>query len=175
MKTLYKLLSESKYQKCNVKIGSNKGSGFWYCGKGNFALSLNHIIKANEKLKESSQKELNRLLYRQANLDYVYEESLNTFIKNSKKKKRYIDLDKKKEELTQKKENERKSLPSKIKSIEYDINTDLLDRPVVEVVEGISPDEMPCWVIYIKGNEKGNYWTIAEYEKRERKRNGKKK
>ena len=56
---------------------------------------------------------------------------------------------------TRKKEKEFAELPNLISSVEYDILTPFIDRPVVEVIKGISPDEQPCYVIYVQGNEKG--------------------
>lgn len=159
-KTLNDLLQDKKYQKANIKVGSKSGSSFWYCGKGNLAYSLPEINKAREKLLRQSKGMLFQLQYRQKHLDKIYDETLK------KAKKKVKDFEEYKKKLEVKKERERLSLPKKIASVEYDIATTLLDRPVQEVVYGISPDETPCWIIYVKGNEKGAYWTIAEYNKR---------
>ena len=158
-KTLIELLEDKKYQKSNIKVGSKGGNGFWYCGKGNFTYSLPEIKKAREKLLRQSKGTLYQLKYRLKNLDKLYEETLN------KVKKKVKNLEEYKKKLDIKKERERLSLPKKIASIEYDIATRLLDREVREIVYGISPDEAPCWIIYVKGNEKGAYWTISEYIK----------
>lgn len=160
-KTLNELLKDKKYQKANIKVGSKSGTSFWYCGKGNFVYSLPEIRKAREKLLKQSKGTLSQLQYRQSHLDEIYEEIL----KIAKKKgiKKFEEYQRK---LNIKKERERALLPKKIASVEYDIAIDLLERPVQEIVFGISPDENPCWIIYVKGNEKGSYWTIAEYYKR---------
>ena len=161
-KTLNELLQDKKYQKTNIKVGSKSGSSFWYCGKGNLAYSLPEIKKAREKLLRQSKGNVHQLKYRLANLDKIYEES----IKKITKKRKIKDMEEYLKQCEIRKERERLLLPKKIASYEYDVATDLLDRPVMEIVEGISQDEKPCWIIYVKGNEKGNYWTIAEYNKR---------
>lgn len=156
-KTLRELLQEKKYQKCNVKIGSNKGSSFWYCGKVDNQISLPTIRKIREQLLSQSKSVLKQLNYRLNNLDKIYEKTIQ-----EAKKKNLKNIENHIKKLLITKERERQLLPKKIKSVEYDIDTPLLDRQVVEVVEGISPDEKPCWVVYIKGNERGWYWTIQE-------------
>lgn len=167
MKLLKDLLNEKKYQKVNVKIGSKQGSCFWYCGEGDLALSLPEINNANIIHKERSKNKLEQLKYRLEHLDKIYEaiieETRQRMIKNPKKCK-VKDFDKYVKKTLKTKELERASLPKKIESVCWDIETDFLDRPVQEVVKGISPDEAPCYIIYVKGNEKGNYWTIKEYK-----------
>lgn len=164
MKTLIELLREVKYQNANVKIGSKSGSSFWYCGKGNFAFSLPAIRKAREISLKKNYKILNDLKQRLNNLDLIYQKIYQAANKKGiKDKKQYF------EKLKKRQEAEKVSLPRKIASVEYDIATHLLDRPVREVVYGISPDETPCWIIYVKGNENGAYWTIKEYEKKHKK------
>lgn len=160
-KTLKQLLHEKKYQKVNVKIGSKSGSSFFYCGKAQTIWSFPDIKREREKLLRQSHKLKNALLKRLNNLDKIYEE---TYYKAKKRGIKNEPLYLKK--LTKQKENERKKLPQKIESVQYDIDTPLLDRPVLEIVKGISVDESPCYIVYIKGNERGNYWTIQEYMKR---------
>lgn len=160
-KTLIELLKETKYQNANIKVGSKSGSSFWYCGKGNLAYSLPEIKKARERLLKQSKGTLTQLQYRLNHLDKIYDDTLK-----KAKKKGVKNFEEYKKNLNIKKERERALLPKKIASLEYDIAIDLVNRPVQEVVFGISPDEKPCWIIYVKGNEKGAYWTIAEYNKR---------
>lgn len=158
-KTLNELVNDPKYLKCNIKIGSKSGSSLWYCGKcKNFEKDLDKIRR---KLLAQSKGTLYQLQFRQKHLDRLYEQLYKETIKKGKIK----DTEKYYNNLMVKKERERLSLPKRIASIEYDIATPLLDRPVLEVVKGISPDEAPCWVVQVKGNERGCYWTIKEYEK----------
>ena len=159
-KTLIELLQDKKYQKTNIKVGSKSGSGFWYCGKGDKAFSIPDIKKIRERLLKQSKGLLKQLQNRLLNLDSIYDKTLE------RAKNKVKDYDKYAQRINIKRERERVMLPKKIVSVEYDIATNLFDRPVQEIVEGISPDEKPCWIIYIKGNEKGAYWTIAEYTKR---------
>ena len=157
MKTLNDILHQSKYKDCNVKIGSKGGSSFYYCGKANPLYSIpllkniwKNLLEQNIKAKENLEKRL-------ANLDNIYIERFNL----SKKYARNLtDLQKK---LDKDKKYEQVIIPKKIASIQYDIDTPILKRPIKEISLGISPDEKPCWIIYVKGNEKGNYWTIKEY------------
>lgn len=162
-KTLNDLLQEKKYQKTNIKVGSKSGSSFWYCGKGDIAYAIPEIEKARKRTLKQVKGTLYQLKYRQEHLDEVY----NEILKQAKKKK-IKNFDEYERKLNIKKERERLLLPKKIKNVQYDVDTTLLDRPVKEIVYGISPDEVPCWIIYVKGNEKGYYWTIAEYKKKSR-------
>ena len=162
-KTLIELLQESKYQKTNIKVGSKNGSSLWYCGKGNLAYSLPEIKRARTDLLQQSKGVLHQFQYRLEHLDEIYEEM---FAKARKGKIKVKDYDKFVESQLKRKEREKVLIPKKMELVRYDISTHLLDREVKEVVEGISPDEKPCWIIYVKGSERGRYWTIKEYEKR---------
>lgn len=157
-KTLQEALSKNKFQSVNVKIGSKQGSSFFYCGSGSNAIS--HISKKiDSAMLRQAQNRKKLLTNRLTNLDKIYQDRINKAIKSGrvKNKEKYI------ADVEKLKEHERKVLPTKISEIEYDISVRLLDRPVQEVVDGISPDEMPCKIIYIKGHEIGKYWTIKEY------------
>lgn len=164
MKKLLDLLEEEKYQKCNVKIGSKQGSSFWYCGKAKLTYSLPCINKEKQKLIDQSTSNLKQLQYRLKHLDKIYQDNINAAKKNGVK-----DFEKYERKMLRKLESERKSLPRKIMNVQYDIDTDLLDRPVQEIVKGICLDEQPCYIIYVKGNEKGAYWTIEEYLNKDKK------
>lgn len=84
--TLKDILKQKELKGSNVKIGTNKGSSYVYCGKNN----LNEIKKVAEKL---------------------------------------------------------------------------LDREVMEYIVGVLQEEQPCKIIRVQGNDRGKYWTIAEYQK----------
>lgn len=159
-RTLEQLLLTKKYRNVNVKIGSKNGSSFWYCGKGHLAIP--EIRKIKTQLKRQSHKTLADLKERLENLDDIYEQTFE-IAKTNPRIKSIVAYEK---TLMKRKEIEKKKLPIKIASVEYDIAVSPLDREVLEIVEGISPDEKPCWIIYIKGNEKGSYWTVEEYKKR---------
>ena len=164
-KTLRELLKEKKYQECNIKVGSKGGSSFWYCGKVLPYLTVPLINEEREKLLEQSKRTLKLVENRIKNLDKIYERIIN-----ENKGKHKNDYDKWLAKTIKKRENERKQLPKRKARVEYDIAIHLLDRPVLEVVEGISPDEKPCWIVYVKGEENGDYWTIKEYEKKNKRR-----
>ena len=118
-----------------------------------------------ESLIRQSKNTLALLNRRLKNLDKIYDDIIE------KAKAREVkDFDKYLFKLLKKKNSEKSSLPKKIASVEYDIATHLLDRPVMEIIEGISPDEKPCFIIYVKGNENGDYWTVKEYEKKNKRR-----
>ena len=157
-KTLLETLNKTKFQKVNVKIGSKQGSSFFYCGSGSNAIP--HISKKIDgTMLRQAQNRKKLLINRLTNLDKIYQDRINKAIKSGKvkNKEKYI------AEVEILKERERKVLPTKISEIEYDISVRLLDRPVQEIVDGISPDEKPCKIIYIKGHEIGKYWTVKEY------------
>lgn len=159
-KTLIDLLQENKYQVANVKIRSKNGSSFWYCGKGKLSSSLPAIKRARETTLRWLKNTIKQQEYRLEHLDELYEKA----IKNAKGKVKNYELYQK--QMATKRELERVKIPKVIKSLKEDVEVDLLDRKVEEVVYGISPDEVPCWIVCVKGNEKGNFWTIKEYEKR---------
>lgn len=162
IKALKELLTENTFQNVNVKIGSKQGSSFWYCGSGNSNISIPAIRKIRQTMLNQNKRIVLSLRFRLKHLDRLYEEVIQERIKKHGEE----DIENYKKRLYRKKENERKSLPKRIKLVEYDIATPLLDRPVLEVLMGISPDERPCKIIYVQGTEKGAYWTIKEYEKR---------
>lgn len=162
---LIDLLNEPKYQKANLKIGSKSGSSFWYCGKGKLKVCMPEIRLVRKKLLKQCKGLLYQSQYRLEHLDEIYEVNIK-LAKQKYKEKKIKDFDAYLKKMELKKKREIAMLPKKIKSLENDIKTDLFEREVVEVVFGVSPDEKPCWIIYVKGNEKGAYWTIAEYTKR---------
>ena len=161
-KTLGELLQEEKYQKCNLKIGSKGGSSFWYCGSGKLSYALPQIEKAFESVKRNNMAVLNKLHYRYKHIDKIY----NDLFKEKEKAKEPLEFEKYKTRMLRKKEKEIEDYPNKVASLEYDIENGFLGRPVLEVLKGISRDEDPCYIVYVKGNEKGAYWTIKEYLKR---------
>ena len=156
-KTLNELLKEKRYKNVNLKIGSVSGSSFWFCGK-NSPYTIRHELKeAQDKCLKQNKRNLGLLKERLRNIDKIYANNLE------KAKGKRKDFEKYKKELEIKKQRELKQLPKKIKSIMEDIETNLLDREVREVVRGICVEEQPCYVVYVKGGEKGPYWTIKEY------------
>ena len=164
-KTLRQILEEKKIKNCNVKIGSKEGSSFWYCGKAKLLYSEPILNEINLELIRQDKTLLKEWKYRYDHLDHIYENIIKQAkedIRNGNKKVK--DFNAYVKTLMDKKEKERKRLPIRIKDIKKDIEVHILNRKVEEIVKGISPDEHPCWVIYIKGYEKGKYWTIKEFE-----------
>lgn len=168
-KTLIQLLNEPKYYKCNIKVGSKNGSGFWYCGKASLEYALDEIDYQTKKHKRINEGMLKGFQKRLESIESIYRK----MIRHAEKEKQcptdqqtIKDIDKYIERMTRKKEKEIAELPKLIASVEYDIITPFIDRPVKEIIKGISPEENPCYVIYVQGNEKGQYWTIKEYEKK---------
>ena len=162
-KTLREVLEQGIYQKVNVKVGSKQGSSFFYCGKGKYAVfEISKKIQKEMKAQIAQQKRNleNRLL----NLDKIYQEKKESALKDGKIKNvaEYIKA------LDKSYKKEKQKLPLDIVAREWELSVPLLDRPVEEVVMGISPDEYPCKIIYIKGHELGKYWTIAEYVGKEK-------
>lgn len=164
-KTLREVLLTNRFKKCNVKIHSIDGSSFWYCGIGDSEISFPLIEKENISTRKTSRAVLERLKYRLENLDKIYEKEANKRIRKGLVKNVEVYL----QMVEKRKEIEREELPKRIEDIRYDIHHDLLDRPVVEIFEGISPDEAPCYIIYVKGNEKGFYWTVEEHARKHKK------
>ena len=73
--------------------------------------------------------------------------------------KKYVDYYEQRIERTMK-----KSAKAKYKSILKN-RKPFWSRPVVEVYDGILPEEAPCKIIVVKGAENGKYWTIAEFNR----------
>ena len=107
---------------------------------------------------------LNQLKEKMVDLDKWYEKRIAKWLANPRnqkksetKKQTFIN------DQLKLKESDRERIPTQIKELEYDIASSFLNRPVVEMVDGISPDEPNTKIIYIKGFERGDYWTIKEY------------
>lgn len=64
-----------------------------------------------------------------------------------------------------KSDQERKELAIQIEALGRTINIPLLEREVIEVYKGVSPDEPKTKIVVIDGTEKGPYWTIKEYRR----------
>lgn len=159
-RTLGTLIKDKRYKHINLKIRSIKGSSFWLC-RQNHAHLDDEIYNKWLYHKRKQKKALESAKYRLANLDTIYEERIAKQLeKGVKDPVRYRAGQERRKEI------ERKQLPNKIKQYEYDIATSFLDRPVKATYNGLSPDEMPCLIVYVLGGEQGSYWTIKEYMKR---------
>ena len=148
-----------------VKIGSVNGSGFWYCER----LSVNsneQIGGENLKMVLKEQRQLEKAKKQLSNLDQYYDNYIESWLKNPRNKKK-TETQKQTFIANQMKSKEidRERLPKFVEELEYNLSINFLNRPVVEIVDGISPDEPNTKIIYIKGYERGNYWTIKEYKK----------
>ena len=130
-------------QKKNIKIGSYEGSNFWYCGKADFKYSLPSIAREQKVMIRYCTKQKQVSINRLANLDKIFDKLVE---KAQKKKKK--NLEKHIADLNKRREVERKSLPKRIEYWQWCIDTPLLQRNVKETLEGVSPDERPCIIVY---------------------------
>ena len=166
MKTLNSVLyTLSRNKGISVKIGSKGGSGLWYCAKLT-SHTHNDIDLENKIIRARETRQLNKLKEMMLDLDKWYEKKIAKWFENPRnrnkseqKKQSYINSQMKL------KESDRARLPKQIKHLEFNLESSFLNRPVVEIVDGISPDEPNTKIIYIKGYEKGDYWTIKEFTK----------
>ena len=161
-RTLESLIRDKKYKNYNIKVGSISGSSFWLCKKNHSGLSAD-IQKEYNKCQKRQIKALNSAIERLNNLDELYEKRITEQIKKGIK-----DTQGYRQKQYRLKELERKQLPRKIGQLKYDIATPFLERHIKATYNGISPDEKPCLIIYITGCEKGDYWTVKEYERKGR-------
>lgn len=152
-----------KNLKCNIKVGAINGSSFFFCSKA--PKLYKDIDNIEEKMLKQNKKKIVQYQTRLKNLDSIYKRITDLAIKNSVK---HGDkwLEQRLRALEKNKAKEQQELPMKISVIKENMKIPLLKRQVVEIHEGISVDEQPCKVIYVKGVETGAYWTIKEYEKR---------
>lgn len=165
-KTLSEVLHRPNISKINVKVGAINGSGFFYCGKGyNAFYALKTQI--NQELVRQNNRNIALMENRLKNLDENYAKRIKNSIKNKKVK----NVEKYLKDMEKEKEHMKVKIPQDIAKIQQYLNTHLLDREVVEMRDGISPDEKPCKIIYVDGWEKGEYWTISEYNKKKGKKN----
>lgn len=162
-KTVLEVLPKLKYK--NVKIGTNGGSGFFYCGdskafKGvtgeRFIRTINKSMRKKFRmLLHKAQKDFethlrcypnpekyikNQILH---NIDYSFDgylEALSEWFKKAKNRQNKI----------------------------YKYEKILKDRQHLfyrKVVEGsLSTDEEDCIILIIDGVEEGDFWSINEYE-----------
>lgn len=149
-------------KKVNVKIGSIGGSSFWYCHALTNS-SLREIERHYKKHLVRSIRFKKDREYRLEHLDEIYEQEIVKTLQN--KRRTIVNEEKFIANELLRKESERKRLPIDIKHFEFDIENSFLERQVVEIVDGICQDENPCKIIYVKGYERGEYWTLKEYAK----------
>lgn len=171
------------------KIGCKGGSGFVYCGK--LSPTIYKTLKGidyRRKAKLKSDIELN-----QDYLDNI-DEFWNSKVKNFQKildpewRKKAIKerqpCDRKKKERELKKRlktydddlakliaKKQTTIDTRTKKIAFlqrqlDNYIPLLERQVKEIYKISWEDEKNCVVILVEGNDKGAYWTIAEYQKK---------
>ena len=166
MKTLNSVLYNlSRKKGISVKIGSKDGSGLWYCAKLT-AHTHNDIDIENKIIRTRETRYLKKLQNKIADLDGWYKKEIARWLDNPKNQKKSEAAKQIKiTQMLKSKELDRTRIPTTIKQIEYDIDNAFLNRPVVEMVDGISPDEPNTKIIYVSGYEHGDYWTIKEYTK----------
>lgn len=160
MRTLYNLLRDKRYANCNLKIGSISGSSFWLCKKNYIGID-NEINQQYVRFQRKSKKTLDTLVKRLETLDSIYEKRITEQLKRGVKNPQEYRA--KQERL---RDIEKRQLPKRIGQIKYDIAVPFLERHVKATYNGISPDEKPCLIVYITGCERGEYWTIKEYERK---------
>lgn len=163
-KTLRQLLSQSGYQNINVKIGCKQGNSFVYCDVGG-EMAIATLPTLQPLLRKRLTIKKDNLVNRFNDLDAIYQRRLKKALKSPKIK----DKEEYERKLMITKERERNSIPKKMSQYDYSIETPLLDRPVLNIYDGICPDEYPCKIVYIKGVENGDYWLISEYRKKHKK------
>lgn len=166
MKTLNSVLYNlSRKKDISVKIGSKNGSGLWYCAKLT-THTHNDIDIENKIIRTRETRYLKKLQHKIADLDGWYEKEIARWLANPKNQKKSETVKQAKiTHMLKSKELDRTRIPITIKEIEYDIDNSFLNRPVLEMVDGISPDEPNTKIIYVSGYEHGDYWTIKEYTK----------
>ena len=162
-KTLESLIKEKRYKDYNFKIGSKGGSSFWLCKKNHNGLSTD-IQRTYQKCCAKSKKTLKDLTDRYEKLDKIYEQRITDQLKKGVKNPQEYRA--KQEHL---RDIEKRQLPKKIAQIQSDLETPFLERKVKATYMGICDDEKPCLILYITGCERGEYWTLKEYEKKWRK------
>lgn len=163
-KTLSEVLHRPNISRINVKVGAINGTGFFYCGKGyNAFYSLN--TKINQQIVNQNKRTIAMLEDRLTHLDENYEKRIANSIKNKKVR----NVEKYLKDMAKEKEHMRVKIPQDIDKLKQFMDIHLLDRKVVEIRDGISPDEKPSKVIYVEGWEKGEFWTVKEYEHRRKK------
>lgn len=173
-KTLGHLLSTISHRKgYSIKVGSIDGNGFIYCHKVD-SNTIDEIRTNYTKTKAREQKLMKKSKWQLENLDLFYEQKINhwlTLKKNQppKAKKELKKWEHKRDMFVNKlmklKESDKNRLPQYIAHLNWDIYHDYFERKVVDMVDGISPDEPNTKIIYVEGYERGNYWTIKEYTK----------
>ena len=162
MKTLSDVVESLKGK--TIKLGTKNGSGFIFCSKvkDNFKLEMSAKHASHnvglKRLKSGIENRLN-------NLDKIYEEKFNERLKNLKRKDKKT-IKKIKASLEQSKQEEKVKLPKLIKEYDYCISTPFLQRPIVDKYADILKEEKGVVIVIIKGYERGGYWTVEEYQKR---------
>lgn len=164
--TLKEQLKKLANKGYNVKIGANGGQGFLFADKCT-RKTIGTFEEINVKYYKKLCNQIANKRERLNNLDRLYKQK-----EESHRKKYHKNPKKLKDVLTKlaaKKEHEKVVIPRQIEKIkeqrEYLVANPLLDRQVVEVLSGCSPDEKPCKIIYFAGIEKGLFATVKEYQR----------
>ena len=147
-----------------IKVGCKNGVSFFYCDKIRKVQTTQEIAEISRNYLVYLRKQLIAKRNRLEQLDIIYKGKLDYCdkYKNEKKRQKMI------EKTYKSWQNEKAILPKQIKTLEKETDNfvSLLDRQIVEVVDGISPDEPNCFVVYIVGTFRGKYWTVMEYQDR---------
>lgn len=160
-KKLADVLKKYLDKNINVKIGCKQGSSFFYCHKLDNA-TFYDIDKQKREWNKSNKEWLEKDTYKLKNIDKIYEQETQEQIDKGRVK----NVDTYHKSRANFKQIEIERLTNEIALLDYCIKTPFLERQVCEIRDGICLDEMPCKIIYIKGCEKGKYWTIYEFMKK---------
>lgn len=186
---LNELLHKKILKGKNIKIGSKGGVSFFYADR--VGSQTNKDLKEiNEMYKNKIIEEINELEGYMANFDTYWANRVEMakkvadaeWVKHTLEKTQPKDRKAKKKELEQKKKNlesylnvlektknfYKVSYPKRIAKLKKQLNSymPLWERTVVEIYPSINTDELDTVIILIRGFEKGDYWTITEYQDR---------
>ena len=187
---LQELLVELEHDGYMVKVGAKKGAGFFYCDKITNK-TYKEIEKISARYLSNLKAELKVKKELWANFDKYWKERLKNILKikdekywqkildetpkdKQEEKRKHLELKLKDlprilAQNKRDKERMRINVPKRSAQLEKEIPqfTPILQRNVVEVYKGISPDEPKTKIIIIKGKENGDFSSIIEYQDRD--------
>lgn len=187
---LQELLVELQQNGFSVKVGSNKGAGFFYCDTITDK-TFKEIEKISSRYLSNLKAELKVKKELWNNFDKYWKERIKNVLKikdqkywvkileetprdkqGDKRKHLEMKLKELPRILAQNKrdmERMRINVPKRIAQLEKEIPSfiPLLQRTILEVYKGISLDEPRTKVIIVKGKENGDFSTILEYQERD--------
>lgn len=149
-----------------IKVGSTKGSGYFFCGKVYPTIS-EEFDNISDKFIIPLQKELKKKMNEKAVFDDVWDKEFEDMQSRIKAKYSYVDpeiFSKHYNNFQDKRDNAWNKLMDEINKLQLGIENfiPIGSRQVVEIYQSFFDADL---ILLIDGNEGGKFWMVSEYQK----------